>query len=264
VAKGGTALGTDLIAGYPASVFGALHALFVSAEEPVASSSEIAWYRERLPRDAGTLVELMCGYGRVLVPLAECAIALHGVDASVAMLAQCETRLANVSQTATLFRQDVTELNLPFRYGAAFIAGGAFQRLTDVARARTALERIRAHLIEPSLLMLDLFIPAESRQRIAAPLVEVRSASLDDGSRIALRSETTMYPDAHIARTESRYVHRRGHDLLREESEAFALTWYAQDDIAALMQAAGYRDVIVGPSPRVVPEGSTFSIRARA
>jgi Methyltransferase domain len=217
-----------------------------------------------LPHGAGTLVELMCGYGRVLVPLSESAIALHGVDTSVAMLAQCETRLASASQTATLFRQDISELNLPFRYGAAFIAGGAFQRLTDVARARSALERIRAHLIEPGVLILDLFVPAETAQRIAAPLVEVRSATLDDGSRIALRSETTMYPDAHIARTESRYVHRRGHDLLREESETFALTWYAQDDIVALMQAAGFHDVFVGASPRVVTEGSAFSIRALA
>jgi Methyltransferase domain len=241
-----------------------LHALFASAEEPVAPASEIAWYCERLPHDAGTLVALMCGYGRVLVPLAESAFSLHGVDTSVAMLAQCETRLASASQTATLFRQDISELNLPFRYRAAFIAGGAFQRLTDVGRARAALERIRAHLVDPGVLILDLFVPAETAQRIAAPLVEVRSATLDDGSRIALRSETTMYPDAHIARTESRYVHRRGHDLLREESETFALTWYAQDDIVALMQAAGFQDVTVGRSPRVVTEGSAFSIRALA
>ena len=243
---------------------GALRALFASAEEPRASDAELTWYLDQLPRDAGTFVDLMCGYGRLLVPLVESGRGLHGVDASAAMLAECESRLARAPHTATLLRQDIAELNVPFRYGAAFVGAGAFQRLIDVARARTALERIRAHLVDPGVLMLDLHVPPERMQRIAAPLVEVRSTVLADGSRIALRSETTMYPDARIARTESRYVHRRGRELLREENETLALTWYAPDDIVPLIQDAGFRDVVVGPSPRPAVEGQAFSIRAHA
>jgi len=246
------------------SAAGFLCALFDSAGEPSASSAELAWYGEQLPRNAGTLVELMCGYGRLLVPLAEAGFSIHGVDESAAMLAECEARLSRASLATTLFRQDVAELNVPFRYGAAFIGGGAFQRLIDVERARAALARIRAHLIEPGLLLLDLYVPPESVQRIAAPLVEVRSTSLSDGSRIALRSETTMYPDARLARTESRYVHRRGHDLLCEETETRALTWYAPDDIVALIRDAGFRDVVVGAAAGEPTDGQAFSIRAYA
>ena len=241
---------------------GRLGALFASAEQPRASADELAWYRDQLPRDAGTLVDLMCGYGRLLVPLIESGIGVHGVDASVAMLAECELRLSRASRAATLVRQDIAELNVPFRYGAAFIGGGAFQRLIDVDRARAALERIHAHLIEPGVLLLDLYVPPERSQRIAAPLVEVRSVTLDDGSRIALRSETTMYPDASLARTASRYVHRRGSDLLCEEAEAIAVTWYTPDDIVSLVHDAGFDDVVVGAPPRAATEGQAFSIRA--
>ena len=53
---------------------------------------------------------------------------MHGVDASAAMLAECEAELARAELSVPLFRQDIAELNLPFRYGAAFIAGGSFQR----------------------------------------------------------------------------------------------------------------------------------------
>jgi len=241
-----------------------LRARFASAEEPRASDAELAWYRDQLPRDAGTFVDLMCGYGRLLVPLVEAGVGLHGVDASAAMLAECEAHLSRAARAATLLRQDIGELNVPFRYAAAFVGGGAFQCLVDAARARTALERIHAHLVDPGVLVLDLYVPAESKQRIAAPLVEVRSATLADGSRIALRSETTMYPDAHIARTESRYVHRRGRDLLCEENETRALTWYAPDDIVALVQDAGFRDIVVLASPRTIAEGPAFAVRARA
>ena len=142
---------------------------------------------------------------------------------------------------------------MPFRYAAAFIAAGSFQLITDPLRARAALVQIRAHLVPPGVLVLDLFVPPEGEQRIAAPLIEVRSVTLDDGTRIALRSETTMYPDARLARTGSRYVHRRGHELLAEETESLALTWYAPEDIVALARAAGFATVDVGPPARLAP-----------
>lgn len=245
------------------TVAGQLHALLACAENPRASNAEIAWYRAHLPQTAGTLLELMCGNGRLLAPLIEAGMSVHGVDASAAMLAECEARLAASTAEATLFRQDVGELNVPFRYGAAFIACGSFQSLA-VDHARAALLRIRAHLVEPGLLMLDLYVPSESAQRIAAPLVEVRSATLADGSRIALRSETTMYPDARLARIETRYVHRRGHDLLAEENEAVSVTWYTPDDITTLLLDAGYRDATVGESPREGGDTQTFSVTALA
>ena len=245
------------------TVAGQLHALLAYAENPRASDAEIAWYRAHLPQAAGTLLELMCGNGRLLAPLIEAGMSVHGVDASAAMLAECEARLAASTAEATLFRQDVGELNVPFRYGAAFIACGSFQSLA-VDHARAALLRIRAHLVEPGLLMLDLYVPSESAQRIAAPLVEVRSTTLADGSRIALRSETTMYPDARLARIETRYVHRRGHDLLAEENEAVSVTWYTPDDITTLLLDAGYRDATVGESPREGGDTQTFSVTALA
>jgi cyclopropane fatty-acyl-phospholipid synthase-like methyltransferase len=242
---------------------GQLHALFACAENPRASDAEIAWYRAHLPLAAGTSLELMCGAGRLLAPLIEAGMSVHGVDDSAAMLAECEARLSATKAGATLFRQNIGELNVPFRYGAAFIASGSFQSLA-VDRARAALLRIRAHLVEPGLLLLDLYVPSESAQRIAAPLVEVRSATLADGSRIALRSETTMYPDARLARIETRYVHRRGHDLLAEENETSSLTWYTPDDITTLLRDAGYRDTAVGASPRQGGDEQTFSVTARA
>jgi len=240
---------------------GALHAHFANAENPRASDAEIAWYRAHL-RPAGTSLELMCGNGRLLVPLIEGGMSVHGVDASAPMLAECQARLSTTAARATLLRQDIGELNVPFRYGAAFIACGSFQSLA-VDRANAALLRIRAHLVEPGLLLLDMYVPSESAQRIAAPLVEVRSATLADGSRIALRSETTMYPDSRLARIESRYVHRRGHDLIAEENENAAVTWYTPDDITALLLDAGFRDVTIGESPQPYAGDQTFSVAAR-
>jgi hypothetical protein len=244
--------------------YGPLCTLFYDADKPAAPDAEVAWYAQRLPKDAGPLLELMCGSGRLLVPLAAQGFKLHGVDSSAAMLASCEARVAARGIEAPLFRQDLTQLNLPFRYAAAFVAVGSFQLITEPGAALLALQRIRAHLVDPGLLLLDMFVPAESELRLGAPLVEVRTARLADGSQIALRSESTTWADARMVRTEYRYAHRRGATRLAEEHERLTLTWYMPDEISALLAEAGYRNVTTGTSPQGGSEGTLFSVTARA
>lgn len=245
--------------------YGPLSTLFYDADKPVAPEGELAWYATRLPKDAGLLLELMCGSGRLLVPLAEDGYKIHGVDFSPSMLASCEARLAARGMKAPLFRQDLTQLNLPFRYSAAFVSWGSFQLITDPAAASSALRRVRAHLVDPGLLLMEMFVPAESTQRLGAPLVEVRTAWLADGTQIALRSESTVWADARTWRTENRYAHRRGATRLAEEHETLTLTWYSPDEITAILADSGFHDVTTGASPRNDDGGEmTFSVSARA
>jgi hypothetical protein len=246
------------------SSYGPLCTLFYDADKPAAPAAEVDRYAQRLPRDAGLLLELMCGSGRLLVPLAAAGFKLHGVDASAAMLASCVARLKASELDAPLFRQDLTQLNLPFRYAAAFVAAGSFQLLTEPGAGLLALQRIRAHLVEPGLLLLDLFVPSESAQRLGAPLVEVRTVKLADGSQIALRSESTMWADARMSRTDYRYAHRRGATRLSEEHESLSLTWYPPQDAVALLEEAGFHDVAIGDLMQQDGADTTYSVSARA
>ena len=47
------------------AAYGRLCTLFYDADKPRASDVEVAWYRERLPRDAGPSLEVMSGSGRL-------------------------------------------------------------------------------------------------------------------------------------------------------------------------------------------------------
>ena len=242
---------------------GPLGTLFYDAERPPVHDDELEWYAARLPRDGGNVLDLRCGSGRLLLPLLRAGYNAHGIDPSAAMLQSCGARIAAGHLDATLVRQSIDDLNLPFRYGGAYAAVGAFQRLTDPVAVRRALARLRVHLVPPGVLLLDLFVPSDGAQRLGAALIEVRTAQLADGTRIALRSETTTYSEERIARTRNRYVHRRGPAHLAEETESIALTWYPPDEIAALVHEAGFRTVDVAPAPRALPDAESFAVIAR-
>jgi len=243
--------------------FGPLATLFLDAERPQAPDAQLAWFADALPQDAGTLLAPMCGAGLLLVPLVAAGRKVHGVDLSASRIASCETRLAAAGASTSLFRQDVTQLNLPFRYAAAFIAGGALQLITDAAAVAGTLARLHAHLVDPGLLLLECYVPAESRQRMGAPLVEVRTVKLADGTLIALRSESTCWVDARLLRTDNRYAHRRGAQRLAEEHETLTVTWYPPDEIADIVRMAGFRHVEIKPSAESSEAGETFVISAR-
>ena len=189
----------------------------------------------------------MCGSGRLLVPLLDDGFHMHGVDSSAARIAHCNARLEESGYAATLVRQDVAALNLPFRYTAALVAGAAFQFIVDPPAARSALERLRAHLVPPGLLLLDLLVPRHAANPPGAPLVEARTVALDDGTRIAHRCETFVDAERRRIDTKSRFERRMGPAILAREDETLAITWYSEDEIVALLGECGYRDIKVEP-----------------
>jgi methyltransferase family protein len=246
------------------SADGTLAALFHDIDTPRAGTAEIAWYEARLPRDAGPVLDVMAGSGRLLVPLLEAGFQVHGVDISDAMLKRCDQRLASGGRTTQLFRQNVTMLNLPARYAAAFIAGGAFQLLIDPVGALDALLRIRAHLIDPALLLLDLFVPAEAVHPPGAPNVEVRTVVAGAGARIGLRSETSCDVERRRIEVQRRYELRDGPTVSAREDHTLALTWYNEDETLTLLGDAGYHDARIETAEWTRGDGRHFAVIAMA
>jgi hypothetical protein len=244
--------------------YGPLATLFYDADKPIAAGEELAWYRARLPEDAGVLLEAMAGSGRLLVPLTESGFRVHGVDLSEAMLASCAARLRSGGYEARLFRQNIAALNVPFRYGAAFIAAGSLQLLTAQDDVLEALGRIRAHLVPPAVLLLDLMVPDIALHPPGAPVVEFRRVVLSDGSQIVHRSETRCEPERRRVYVASRYEQRVSGQIVAREDEFLATTWHEEDEIRALVRRAGYGDVRVEAPAWPRGNGRGFAIRARA
>jgi SAM-dependent methyltransferase len=112
-------------------------------------------------RCGSPILELACGTGRVLLPLARQGYEVTGVDISPAMLAVARRRIAaeGLSDRVTLVQQDMCHLDLGRRFKLAFVAINSFMHLPDTDDQLAALCHIRQHLEPGGLLLLDLFNP---------------------------------------------------------------------------------------------------------
>jgi len=106
----------------------------------------------------GPLLELACGSGRLLLPLAREGYELTGVDTSTAMLNLAHQRLQNegLASRCKLVQQDICSMHLDQQFRMAFIALGSFAHITRRKQQQQALAAVRAHLAAGAIFILDI------------------------------------------------------------------------------------------------------------
>lgn len=107
-------------------------------------------------RFGGPVLELACGTGRLLVPLAEAGFNVTGVDSSAPMLDRARARLAGLGLSATLVQQRLQDLKLEARFRTIILGLDSFGLLLKRAEQLAALRAARALLTHDGRLVLDV------------------------------------------------------------------------------------------------------------
>ena len=107
-------------------------------------------------RFGGPVLELACGTGRLLAPLAAAGFAVTGVDSSAPMLERARARLARLGLTATLVQQRAEHLQLDGKFRMVSIGLDSFGLLLKRDDQLAALRAAREHATHDGRLVLDV------------------------------------------------------------------------------------------------------------
>jgi SAM-dependent methyltransferase len=112
-------------------------------------------------RMGGPLLELGCGTGRALIPLAEAGYEITGVESSHAMIARAQRKIewGGLGKVARLVEGDFAEVALGGPYAFAFTLMNTFLHLPDMRSQLRALRHWRDALIPGGLLLIDVLNP---------------------------------------------------------------------------------------------------------
>lgn len=113
------------------------------------------------PDRAGSILELACGSGRCLLPLAALGHTVTGLDVSPAMLdlARRKAEDADLAGRIELLTGDMRDFELGRRFGLAFIALNSLMHLESRGEQLKALAGACRHLVPGGRLVVDLFNP---------------------------------------------------------------------------------------------------------
>jgi len=122
---------------------------------------DLPMYRDFALAAAGPILELGCGTGRVLIPLARDGHHITGLEASESMLdvARAKVEAAQVGDRVTLIAGDMRDFDTPTRFALAFIPINTFMHCYDTGQQLACLRCIHRHLRPGGQLIVDVYHP---------------------------------------------------------------------------------------------------------
>jgi SAM-dependent methyltransferase len=220
-------------------------------------SGDAAFYRALAQESGGPVLELGCGTGRVLLPIAALGIPCVGVDASPAMLAALRAKSPPPHLEAVEERMETFNLG-ERRFRLVTCPFRAFQHLLDVGAQLAALANIRRHLAPGGMFAFDVFDP-KLAWLIAPGDTERLDATFSiDGVETHRFAKTRTDLATQIMEVTFRFqpAQTDGNTVVR-------LRWFYRYEIEHLLARAGFTDLtIYGGYDRRPwrPEGETVIV----
>ena len=122
----------------------------------------------------GSVLELGIGTGRLALPLAERGGAVHGLDASPAMVAKLRAKPGGAAIPVTI--GDFSDFRLDERFSLVFVAFNTLFSLETQEEQTRCFRSVASHLRDGGLFLLEAFVPDLSRfthgQRLATVRIE--------------------------------------------------------------------------------------------
>lgn len=191
----------------------------------------------------GPLLELACGSGRLLVPLAREGYTLTGVDRSARMLKLAQEALeqAGVAAQCTLVQEKMSQLRLGQKFRLAFIALGSFGHVCTRQEQRQTLAAVRDHLASGGKFILDISnADVRYMEHLSGQVLHQGTWPREDGTMLSHFVSPASSPTKHLLELTHFYEeHRQGEAVLRTVITTH-LYLFERNEVELLLEEAGF------------------------
>ena len=222
------------------------------------------YYSEFFNGFNGQVLELACGTGRLLIPIAESGVTIHGLDSSQDMLDILQRKAADLNiKGVKLHNQLMENFSLPTKYDAIFVTSGSFQLLTSSESALNSLGCVRDHLSDNGFLLADLFVPWDSITVQKRNDYHVtRDVVRPNGKRSIVLERFEIDIPNQIKRGTYRYEFYDQERLTDCITDDLSIRWYWKDEFLVLLDKAGFSRIEVLTQSPLYADGYSFVFKA--
>lgn len=207
---------------------------------------DLNFYLDLAKRIGGPVLELGCGTGRVLLPIARQGIAIHGLDNSLSMLDVLRKKLPqeqkDVRELVSVIEADMRTFRSNQRYPLVIIPFRPLQHMYTIEDQLAALQTAAFHLEPDGILAFDVFYPrfASMDSGIGEEVLELEWTPKFEPGRIMRRYFRKDSMDK-IQQTRSLTFIFRTYEagkVVREETEPLKMSYFTYPHLRALFLLA--------------------------
>jgi SAM-dependent methyltransferase len=193
-------------------------------------------------RFGGPVLELACGTGRILAPLAAAGFACTGVDSAPEMLARARDRLAKANVRARLEEQRLESLELDGRFRTILIPLDGLGLLLNRTEQLAALRAARRHVTHDGRLVVDVSNgnlrggnePAEELMH------HLTTPDPETGRPITKWAVRRPNPAEQLDDLTFFYDEQDDNGCVRRTSVDLRMRWFTRFELELLLEAAGW------------------------
>ncbi len=130
------------------------------------SGNQLNYYRTLAQRHPGPLLELACGTGQIIVPIAARGTPAFGLDIAPEMVAAARQRAQAAGVRVELLEADMRNFELGQAFSLIFIARNSLLHLSEQHEFTALFAAVRRHLAPGGILAFDIFKPSFSRRSV--------------------------------------------------------------------------------------------------
>ena len=219
---------------------------------------DIQMYQELAQAYGGPIIDIGCGTGRVMIPLAQQGYEVHGIDYEDAMLDRARVRMqadTSLAEHMTLHHGDVLtyEMDQQFKLTLVPYNGLMHFHYQDIQLA--VLKRLRQWTRDDGLLVLDLPNAGEvfATQETDAIMMERTFLEPETGHMVMQQSTSYLDRVQQLLRVNWIYDEVTAEQTVKRTVAPLVLYYYFYSELRLLLQASGfavdavYGDVEYGP-----------------
>lgn len=156
---------------------------------------DIPFFLKESENVKGEILELMCGTGRVSIPLLNAGRQMFCVDYSKGMLDSFERKIKNKNYSVNLIKMDVTNLSLNKKFGLIILPFHSITEIISTDLQIKALQSISAHLDKNGIFILTLQNP-KTRLKLADGITRIMGKFPIEENRQLIISYMNQYNES--------------------------------------------------------------------
>lgn len=158
---------------------------------------DIPFYLDYARECGSPILELACGTGRLIIPVAEAGYSVTGIDFSANMLSICKERVNQhgLSERVSLVEANMTNFDLPEKqFSLAYVPLRSFTHLFTQEEQLSCLHTTYTHLRPGGLFIVALFVPRFTilGQEQESPFRPLREFNLPNGNHVVQSQRFVM------------------------------------------------------------------------
>ncbi len=187
--------------------------------QPLPLPGEIEWYLKYVKDPGSPILELACGSGRLLIPIAKAGFRIDGVDSSSAMLKRLQQKLKDLDvkkqQKVRVFHADSLEFKPPYQYRMVMIAYNSLRELDTKEKVLKCFEQVYRFLTPGGIFLFTIRRMDTSRLNNTESVIfdSTKKPFIDEDKELSVGARIISHPDANnrMVNEQTYIIKRRGY-----------------------------------------------------